>query len=60
MKRCLTRIVIVFLMTSFTVSSIVGCGAGSRWRDRKLERRIEKLEDRVDVLERKDTLEKKQ
>ena len=60
MKRCLTRIVIVFLMTSFTVSSVVGCGAGSRRRDRKTERRIEKLEDRVDVLERKDTLEKKQ
>ena len=53
MKRCLIRIVILFIMTSFTVSSVVGCGAGSRWRDRKLERRIEKLEDRVDVLERK-------
>lgn len=53
MKRCLIRIVILFLMTSFTVSSVVGCGAGSRWRDRKLERRIENLEDRVDDLERK-------
>ncbi len=53
MKQSLIRLVIVFLIISFTVSSVIGCCGRWRRKTRRLERRNERLEKRVDDLEKK-------
>ena len=68
MRTYLIRFFILFLITSFTLSIIVGCGGRQRRKTRRLESRVSSLENRVNVdsgitekrvVERVDSMEKR-
>ena len=68
MRAYLIRFFILFLVTSFTVSIVVGCGGRQRRKTRRLESRVSSLENRVNVdsgitekrvVERVDSMEKR-
>lgn len=51
MKQQLFRISCFVLIGSFTIVMFAGCGVGRRARFRHIERRLDRLETRVDNLE---------
>ena len=68
MRTYQIRFFILFLITIFTVSSVVGCGGRQRRKTSRLESRVSSLENRVNVdsgitekriVERVDSMEKR-
>jgi phage-related minor tail protein len=64
MRIYLIRFFILFLITSFTISVVVGCGGRQRRQTRRLERRVSSLEKNWGttekrVVERVDSMEKR-
>ena len=66
MRMYLLRFFIVFLITSFTISIVVGCGGRQRRQTRRLQSRVSSLEknwgttekrvvERVDLMEKRVT-----
>ena len=49
MRTYLIRFFILFLITSFTVSIVVGCGGRQRRQTRRLENRVDSIEKKVNV-----------
>ena len=68
MRTYQIRFFILFLITSFTVSIVVGCGGRQRRQTRRLESRVDSIEKRAGVdsgitekriVERVDSMEKR-
>ena len=64
MRIKLIRFFILFLITSFTISMVVGCGGRQRRKTRRLESRVSSLEKNWGttekrVVERVDSMEKR-
>ena len=64
MRVYLIRFFIVFLITSFTISMVVGCGGRQRRQTRRLDSRVSSLEKNWGttekrVVERVDSMEKR-
>ena len=64
MRMYLIRFFILFLITSFTISMVVGCGGRQRRQTRRLESRVASLEKNWGttekrVVERVDSMEKR-
>ena len=64
MRTYLIRFFILFLITSFTISMVVGCGGKQRRQIRRLQSRVSSLEKNWGttekrVVERVDSMEKR-
>ena len=64
MRMYLIRFFIIFLITSFTISMVVGCGGRQRRQTRRLDSRVSSLEKNWGitekrVVERVDSMEKR-
>ena len=64
MRTYLIRFFILFLITSFTISMVVGCGGRQRRQTRRLDSRVSSLEKNWGttekrVVERVDSMEKR-
>ena len=55
MRMYLVRFFIVFLITSFTISMVVGCGGRQRRQTRRLQSRVSSLEKNWGTTEKRVT-----